>query len=349
MGMAKSIANDLVKSEAYPEPTKNVQMLQTHISYIFICDDYVYKVKKPVNFGFLDFSTLDKRLYYCQREVELNKRLSPDVYFDVVPITDEGEKLAFGGKGETVDYAVKMKKIPMDKLMKKLLEEGKLIKDMVEKVAKKIAEFHAGAATSSAIDSFGTIKVIKTNTDENFQQTEDYIGRSITKTQFSSIKNYTNSFFKTRKLAIKKRIEEHKIKDCHGDLHMEHICLTDPIIIFDCIEFNDRFRYSDTAADIAFLSMDLDFHGRADLSKVLMDSYVRYSKDTNVYDMLNFYKIYRAYVRGKVISFQLEDPHISAEEKKKAQDTAKKYFALAHEYVKEEEKREEKKEEKKNE
>ncbi|MEE9152246.1 MAG: hypothetical protein V3U20_10515, partial [Thermoplasmata archaeon] len=235
--MTKSIVNDLQRPEAYPEPIKNVKMLQTHISYIFITDDHVYKIKKPVNFGFLDFSTLDKRLYYCQKEIELNKRLSPDVYLDVVPITDEGEALAVGGKGEIVDHAVKMRKIPMDKLMDKLLEEGKLTPDMVERVAQKIADFHKEAATSPEIGKFGTIMVIKTNTDENFEQTKNYIGKSITKTQFDSIKNHTNAFYKTRKQAIKNRIEEHRIKDCHGDLHMQHVCLTEPIIIFDCIEF----------------------------------------------------------------------------------------------------------------
>ena len=336
MRMTKSIVNDLIKSKAYPEPTKNVEMLQTHISYIFITDDYVYKVKKPVNFGFLDFSTLDKRLFYCQKEIELNKRLSPDVYLDVVPITDEGKELAFSGKGEVVDYAVKMRKIPMNKLMVNLLEEGKLTTDMIEKVSKKIADFHEQAATSPEIEKFGTITVIKTNTDENFEQTKNYIGKAITKTQFESIKNYTSEFYKRKKQVIKNRIDEHKIKDCHGDLHMQHVCLTEPIIIFDCIEFNDRFRYSDTAADIAFLAMDLDFHGRADLSKVLMDFYSKYSNDIHIHDMLNFYKIYRAYVRGKVTSFQLDDPNILKDEKEKALDTAKRYFALAFDYVKEE-------------
>jgi aminoglycoside phosphotransferase family enzyme len=334
--MTKSIANDLKNPKAYPESTTQVEMLQTHISYIFITDDYVYKVKKPVNFGFLDFSTLDKRLYYCQKEVELNKRLSPDVYLDVVPITDEGESLAVKGEGDIIDHAVKMRKIPMDRLMEKLLEEGKLTSKMIESVAKKISEFHDEAATSPEIEKFGSITVIKTNTDENFQQTKDFVGKSITKTQYEAIKKYTSEFFRTKKQMINNRITRHKIKDCHGDLHMQHVCLTDPIIIFDCIEFNDRFRYSDTAADIAFLAMDLDYHGRTDFSKALIDSYVKHSKDEGIHDLLNFYKIYRAYVRGKVIGFQLEDPSIPPDGKKKALDTAKKYFALAYGYVKEE-------------
>ncbi len=333
--MTKSIENELIKSSAYPEHPDHVEMLQTHISFIFITDNFVYKVKKPVNFGFLDFTTLEKRLHYCKKEVVLNKRLSPDVYLGVVRITDERHALVVEGKGETIDYAVKMRKIPMERIMVRLLEEGKLTPEMVERVAKKIAGFHDEAVTSPEIEKFGTTDVIRTNTDENFEQTEKYIGTSIAKSQFEAIKSYTNTFFETKREIIEQRIAEHRIKDCHGDLHMQHVCFADDIIIFDCIEFNDRFRYSDTAADIAFLAMDLDYNGRADLSRVLIDSYVEHSKDNGVYHMLNFYKIYRAYVRGKVISFQLDDPHISGDEKRKALETAKKYFELAYGYVKE--------------
>jgi aminoglycoside phosphotransferase family enzyme len=329
------IEDELTKTSAYPEQTKHVEMLQTHISFIFITDDYVYKVKKPVDFGFLDFTTLEKRLEYCQKEVELNARLSPEVYLGVVKITDEKEALVIDGAGEVVEYAVKMKKIPMDRLMETLLEKGELTEDMVVGVAKKIADFHSRAATSKVIDNFGSQMVIKTNTDENFQQTENYIGKSITKRQFESIKKYTDDFYKNKKNEIGNRIKGHRIKDCHGDLHMQHICMTEPIIIFDCIEFNDRFRYSDTTADIAFLAMDLDFHDQAEFSRVLIDAYIKYSDDEGICDMLNFYKIYRAYVRGKVISFQLDDVHISEEGKTKALETASRYFELAHSYVKE--------------
>ncbi len=334
--MPKEISRDLLNPNAYPETTKSIEPLQTHISFIFICDDYVYKVKKAVNFGFLDFSTLDKRLYYCQQEIELNKRLSPDIYLGVLPITDEGDRLVIDGKGDIVEYAVKMKKIPMDRLMKKLLSEGKVTPEILDKVAHKIAKFHAEAETSKEIEKFGSLGTIKFNTDENFEQTESYIGKTMTKERYDLLKKYTDTFYKIKKDTIEKRIEEGRIKDCHGDLHLEHICITDPIIIFDCIEFNERFRYSDTAADIAFLAMDLDYQGRMDLSEVLMDSYVKHSNDKGVLDMLNFYKIYRAYVRGKVIGFQLGDPHISEEGKEKAKELASDYFKLAGSYAEEE-------------
>lgn len=332
--MPKELIQELLRPDIYPEPTKNVELLQTHISFIFLGDGYVYKVKKPVDFGFLDFTTLEKREYYCNQEVKLNQRLSPDTYLKVVSVTDEGECLAIDGKGPVVEYAVKMKRIPLDKLMLTLLKKRKLTEEMIGSVAGKLAKFHETAENSTEIDRFGTVEVIKKNTDENFEQTEKYIGKSIGQEQYESIKGYTDSFYERNEGLFEKRIADKRIRDCHGDLHMEHICLTDPIIIFDCIEFNERFRYSDVIADTAFLAMDLDYHGREDLSDLLIESYIERSGDKEADRLLDFYKTYRAYVRGKVISFRLDDPDISQEDKEKASRSAAKYFDLAERYAK---------------
>jgi len=333
--MTKGIEEELLDPASYPQPPGDVELVQTHISYVFIGREFVYKVKKPVDFGFLDFSTLEKRKYYCEQELELNKRLSPDIYLDVVPITDQGETLFLGGDGEIVDYAVRMKRIPMDKLMKDLLKEGRLTEEMITDLAHKIADFHKIAEGSDKIEKFGTIEVVKGNTDENFEQTEKYKDISITQPQFDDIQDYTNDFYNKESAEFQKRIDEGRIKDCHGDLHMEHICFTDPISIFDCIEFNERFRFSDTAADLAFLVMDLDYNGRNDLSMVLVDAYIEASGDAGIRKMIDFYKVYRAYVRGKVISFRLDDPHITDVDKEEAKANGRKYFELAHSYVKE--------------
>jgi hypothetical protein len=267
--------------------------------------------------------------------VELNKRLSPDVYLAVLPVTlDDTSTVAIDGKGQILDYAVKMQRLPTEKLMIRLLKENRLTREMIEHVARSIASFHAKAATSSEIDKYGSIETIRKNTDENFAQTKNYVGKSITKSQYDAIRSFTDDYLKKRTHLFNRRVAERKIKDCHGDLHLEHICITVPIRIFDCIEFNDRFRYSDTAADIAFLAMDLDHHNRKDLSMALMDDYVRFSGDKGVLDVVNFYKVYRAYVRGKVTSFLLDssEPAPQAETVRAAQ----KYFALATSYVHEE-------------
>ena len=328
-----SIDKDLMRTDAYPEHPKQVELVQTHISFVFITDDLVYKVKKPVDFGFLDFTTLEKRAHFCEREVALNRRLAPDMYLGVVPVTDEGDRLVIGGDGKVVDHAVKMRRLPMDLLMKTVLEKGRLDPAAMGRVARRIAVFHATAERSSNIDGFGTSSAFRKNTDENFQQTEAFIGRTISQRTFDALRNFTDSFYRTHEDVFARRVTEGRTRDCHGDLHMEHVLLTEPVVVFDCIEFNDRFRYSDTAADIGFLAMDLDFHGRTDLSKVLMDAYIDASKDKGVMDVLDFYKIYRAYVRGKVNGFRLDDPHISKVEKDRAAKVAGSYFELAEGYI----------------
>jgi len=333
---SKKMIDDLMKPSAYPEMPNKITLAQTHISTVFIGDEFVYKIKKPVNFGFLDFSTLEKRNHYCGKEVELNSRFSKDVYLGVFPVTYDGEKYSIDGDGEVVDYAVKMKRLSDDDLLKTRFEENDVKSEDIERIAEAIAKFHNRSETSKEIQEFGKIDSIKFNTDENFEQTEPFIGNSISKEQYTDLKEWTDTFYKDNKELFDQRIEEGKIKDCHGDLHMEHICLTDPIIIFDCIEFNDRFRYSDILSDIAFLMMDLEFNDGHDLSKQLCEKYIEMSGEENnekIRRLINFYKVYRAYVRGKVTSFILSDPAISDDKKTKARDTAEKYFKLAHSYI----------------
>jgi aminoglycoside phosphotransferase family enzyme len=326
---------DLQNPKAYPERTEEVTLTQTHISNVFICDDFVYKLKKSVDFGFLDFSSLEKRKFYCEQEVELNNRFSEGVYLGVLPVTLDDGTYVMDGKGEVAEYAVKMKRLPMDALLKSRFEKGEIKSDDIEKVADAVSTFHSSSKQTKEIDYFGKISIIKFNTDENFTQTQEFIGKVITRTQFDSIKKWTNEFYKRYKKLFEQRIADGHIRDCHGDLHMEHICLTEPVIIFDCIEFNERFRYSDTASDIAFLLMDLEYNGGWDLAKQLKGSYVEKMGEQEIDHLIGFYKVYRAYVRGKVTSFMLNDPTISVEERDKAVETAKKYFALATQYIKE--------------
>ncbi len=179
------------------------------------------------------------------------------------------------------------------------------------------------------------IKIIKTNWDENFAQTLKYVDQTISQTDFHFVQDRIVKFMDQRRSLFESRIINNKIRDCHGDMHSGNIFITDPICIFDAIEFNDRFRYSDVASDVAFLAMDLDFQERHDLSDYFIDRYVTYSKDQDLVKVLPFYKCYRAYVRGKVISFKLDDPNVDANEKKSAAKEAQAYFKLAAAYAKE--------------
>lgn len=325
---------DLSNPQALPDKTDHVTVVQTHISIVFVADHYVYKVKKPVNFGFLDFSTLDKRQYYCHREVELNRRLSKDLYLGVLPIHYNGQHFIIGSdEGEIVEYAVKMKRIPEHRLMINVFRSGNLDERYLRKIATVLGRFHSTAETSPEIEIYGQPDRFKLNTDENFSQVEKYQGLTIEKPVFLALREWTNRFYGDHHNLFHRRIAGGHIRDCHGDLHMEHICLTQELPIFDCIEFNERFRYSDTVADIAFLLMDLEYHGGYREAGILWKIYKEIAREEGVERLLTFYKIYRAFVRGKVNSFQVEDGSINTKEKEKAIRAARQYFQLAYSYI----------------
>ncbi len=323
----------LLLPQAYPERPQRIDLVQTQMSFVFLTGDYVYKVKKPVDLGYLDYTTLERRRHFCHQEVVLNKRLCPEAYLGVVHIAEKDGKFAVEGRGKVVEYAVKMRQLPLNRTMDNLIRGNQLSKEMVAQVARRLVEFHQGAETSDEIRRYGDLGILKTNTEENFDQTEKYIGISISRQTYDAITAYTRSFIKGNAALFRQRMKEGRIRDCHGDLHAAHVCFSDGICIFDCIEFNDRFRYCDVANEIAFLAMDLDYLGRPDLSELFVEAYVESAKDQGLLQLLDFYKCYRACVRGKVESFKLDDPHLTVEEKGRALDAARRYFELAQSYL----------------
>jgi aminoglycoside phosphotransferase family enzyme len=329
----QQIVEALMKPEAYEEDPGHIELVQTHISFVFLTDKFAYKVKKAVNLGFLDFTTLKKRRFFCEKELKLNKRLCKDMYLEVVPI-NKSKIIKIKGEGKTVEYAVKMKLIPQEKMLSSLLENNKVDNKLISKIAEIIADFHAKAETNKKISEFGSLATIETNWKENYDQTEEFIGKTIPPKDFELIRDKINDFMKRNATVFEKRIAKGKVRDCHGDIHSGNIFVTNGIYIFDAIEFNERFRYSDVASDIAFLAMDLDFKKRADLSDTLVKRYTERSGDQELTRLLPFYKCYRAYVRGKVVSFKLKDPNISSQEKSAAAEEAKAYFKLASTYAK---------------
>jgi aminoglycoside phosphotransferase family enzyme len=332
MLVQKQVVDALMKPEAYDEGPGSISLVQTHISFVFLTKRFVYKVKKAVNFGFLDFTTLEKRRFFCEKELELNRRLCGDMYLEVVPI-NKADSIKIKGTGETVEYAVKMKRMPQEKMMNKLLEDNKVDAKLVDRIAKIIAEFHSKAETNRRISEFGSLPVIETNWKENYDQTEEFIGKTISKKDFELIRNRVNSFMRKSASAFRKRLTAGRVRDCHGDIHSGNIFITNGIFIFDAIEFNERFRYSDVASDVAFLAMDLDYKERVDLSDFLIKRYVEYSGDRELMRLLPFYKCYRSYVRGKITSFKLKDPNVRSENKKSAIKEAKTYFKLSSTYA----------------
>jgi len=305
------------------------KVIQTHTSWVLLLEDIVYKIKKPVNFGFLDYSTIEKRLENCKKEVELNRRLCQWVYISVVPISFIGNRYVIEDFSSPVEYAVKMRRIPEDRLLKNILPE--VSKEDMKRLARHIANFHLKAERK---DEFGRLEVMKFNTDENFMQTEKYIGITIKKEDYEYIKEKTNQFYEKYKSLFEKRIRDGRIRDGHGDIRLEHVAfLQEGICVFDCIEFNDRFRCGDMLNDMCFLSMELDMMERKDLSKAYEEEYRRMTKDEEFDLFLPFFKCYRAYVRGKVNSFLLDDPHYT--QKGKAKALAQRLFELSKMYAEE--------------
>jgi len=329
----KQVVEALMKPEAYDEEPGQIELMQTHISFVFLTSNFVYKVKKAVDLGFLDFTTLEKRRFFCEKELELNRRLCGDMYLEVVPI-NRSNVIKIKGKGETVEFAVKMKKMPQERMMSRLLEENKVNGKLVGRIAKIVEDFHSKAETNRRISEFGSLGIIETNWKENFQQAKEFVGETISVKDFKLVRERIDAFMKRNVPFFGKRVTEGRVRDCHGDIHSGNIFVTDRIYVFDAIEFNERFRYSDVASDIAFLAMDLDFKERTDLSNFFVKRYVKYSGDRELMKLLPFYKCYRAYVRGKVISFKLKDPNVDSEEKSVAMKEAKAYFKLASTYAK---------------
>ena len=329
----KQVVDALMNPEAYGKNPGRINLVQTHISYVFLTRNFAYKVKKAVNLGFLDFTTLEKRRFYCEKELELNRRLCGDMYLEVVPI-NKSSVIKIKGEGETVEYAVKMKRIPQEKMLSKLLEKKRVNAKLIDRIAKIISEFHSKAEKNRRISEFGSLPIIETNWKENYDQTEEFIGTTISREDFELTRDKINNFMEQKRVFFEKRVAEGRVRDCHGDIHSGNIFVTNGIYIFDAIEFNERFRYSDVAADIAFLAMDLDFQERRNLSDFLIKRYIEYSGDRELIKLLPFYECYRAYVRGKVVSFKLKDPNVRSEDKSAALKEAKEYFKLAANYTK---------------
>ena len=330
------ISKALLNPKAYPEKVKKITLIQTHSAWVFLTGKHAYKVKKPVNLGFLDFSTLEKRRFYCNQELKLNRRLAGGLYLKVLPITQEKDnQIKINGKGKIIDFTVVMKEIPQERLMSALLQKDKVKAETIKEIARIIARFHQ-KKYPRVKKEYKSEKIIKYNWKENFEQTKPFIEKTISKKDFDFIKKSINNFFEKNNTLLQKRVKENKIKWCHGDLHSGNIFITEKnkIYIFDCIEFNERFASQDVANEVAFLAMDLDFWGKKDLSECFIKSYLKHTKDQELLKLLNFYKCYRAFVRGKVISFKTQDQHIEKKEREKSKREAKKYFKLACTYAK---------------
>ncbi|MBS0260863.1 MAG: AAA family ATPase [Planctomycetes bacterium] len=320
---------------AYPDRPAVVEVRQTHISAVFLAGNFVYKVKKPVRLSFLDFSTLDLRRHFCEEEVRLNRRLAPHVYLDVVPITRAGSQVTVAGPGETIDWAVKMRRLPEAATLEQRIADGHISEDEVRRLGARLARFHQSAARSAHISAFGRFECVARNLRENFLVAEPMVGTTLSRTVRDRLCLLTDAALQQGESLIKARAERGLVCDTHGDLHLDHVYLfpeePEPadLVIVDCIEFNERFRYTDPVADMAFLAMDLAFHGRRDLAELFVAEYFTTAGDDAGRSLLPLYLSYRAAVRGKVDGLQLAEPEIPQAAKDQALVRGRGHWLLA--------------------
>lgn len=319
---------------SYPHVPSRIEHIQTHASDVFMAPPFVYKIKKPIDLGFLDFSTLEKRRYYCEKEVELNKRLCSSAYLGVEEVSLTNGVFRLGKGDQTVEYAVKMNMLPEKQFLQNLLRKNKAKEADFIRLSNKLADFYKDQNSSKEINEQGHPDKIKVSIDENLTLSKDFIGDTISQAAYSTIEFYNDYFFKNKSDLFMKRMNRDSIKDCHGDLRLEHINFgSEEICIFDCIEFNERFRYIDIASDIAFLAMDLDFNGYYGFSKFFVSEISKAINQDSLYDVLDFYKCYRAYVRGKVESIKALEPEVLYQEREIAHKQAVSYFKQALKYA----------------
>jgi aminoglycoside phosphotransferase family enzyme len=324
----------LLRPAAFPHPAEEIVLHETHISWVILAGQFAYKVKKPVNLGFLDFTTSERRRVDCEDEVRLNRRLCPDVYLGVVDIVERDGGYFVGGPGRAVEPAVWMRRLPEQGMLPNLLSRRAVDVPTIRRIARQLAEFHAVAATGAGVDEYGTVATIQANWDENFAQTARFIGHTITSTTSEQIRSFVTGFLSEHRAVLTRRVAEGRIREGHGDLHAASVCVEGQRVhLFDCLEFEPRFRCSDVAAEVAFLAMDLDRSGRADLADAFVDEYICCSGDEELRRVLDFYRCYRAYVRGKVRSLRLDQTALSPEERSAIEADARTYFDLASAYA----------------
>ncbi len=325
----------MLKPSFYAAEPGGVELIQTHISYVLLVGDEVYKLKKPVRFSFLDFSQLERRLHYCREEVRLNRRLAPDVYLGVVSIVPTGTGYRFGEEDdpEAIEYAVRMRRLPEERMFSEILGRGEAREEHVDAIARCLAEFHANADAGPEVAANGSPEALLAVMDRDFSESDRYRGRTITPGDDVAIQSFCRGFVERHESTLRARQEGGRIRECHGDLRAEHICFADQLAVIDCIEFESRFRNRDVAAEMAFLAMDIEHLGHRALARRLIERYAEISGDPGLARLVPYYQCYFAYIRGKVESLASQEVEVGDAGRERAAASAEGHFAQAYRYT----------------
>jgi uncharacterized protein len=316
----------------YPHAVQGPFQQETHISKVFLTGPYAYKIKKPVNLGFADFTSLERRRFFCEQEVSLNRRLTDGIYLEVIPIGYDGSQFRLNAPMQVIEYAVKMRQLPAAATMRSLLANRRILPDDLGRLAAKLAGFHQAARRVP--DPAGRVHA-QTACTENFRQIMPDSGKMLDAKQYDFVRAATFNFFIRNKELFEKRVASGHFRDGHGDLRAEHVYFSTDgrIQILDCIEFNEHLRIVDTASDLAFLIMDLESQHRSEAARNLLQAYYERCDDPGMPALMDFYKCYRAMVRCKVNCIRLRAQDLSSQLRNVLTANAQCYLHLAHHYA----------------
>ncbi|MGM0449922.1 MAG: AAA family ATPase [Pseudomonadota bacterium] len=328
--MASGLASALQNPECYPHPVSDIKRIETHISWLLLTGDYAYKIKKPLDLGFLDFRELDARKHYCEEELRLNRRLAEPVYEAVVPITGTPEAPVVNGEGTPLEYAVRMRQFDPEQTLDRLSDRNELTADHLDELAQRVAAFHEDVPALEPDSPLGDPNDLKEAMVDNITTALEYLEDAPDRQQARALLEWTRDTFEQQRERIQRRLAEGRIRECHGDLHLGNIALFEGrITVFDCIEFNPGFRWIDTANDLAFLLMDLESRGHPAWSARVLNQYLEDSGDFDALPLLRLFRAYRAMVRAKIA---LLSPAETSEAREQNLARYRRYAELAEHY-----------------
>ncbi len=323
----------LHRPACYDHPVRDVRLVETHISWVLLTGSYAYKIKKPVNLGFLDFSSLEKRRFYCEEELRLNRRLAPLLYLEVIPITGSPESPVLGGHGEPIEYAVKMVQFPEETRLDRLLARGELGPPHIDLLARELAEFHGRIAVAGNDKPFGDPDHVLEPVRQNFIQIRPRI-EAADQAQLRRLEIWSELTFAELRRTFEERKQGGFIRECHGDAHLANMVWREErVLLFDCLEFSDNLRWIDVMSELAFLVMDLDDRGRPDLAHRALNAWLEHTGDYAGLALFRFYQVYRALVRAKVACIRLSQEGLSDEQKNQVRKEYRGYADLAERYT----------------
>jgi len=334
LDMQEVLLQNLQQAQLFPHTVDRFTLLQTHISWVLLTGPYAYKFKKPVNLGFLDFSTLALRKHFCEEELRLNQQLAPDLYLEVIAITGSPAHPELNGKGQAIEYAVKMQQFPQSAQLDEVLANAELKAEHIDRLAETVAEFHDRTKRATSDTTYGLPQQVWQPVAENFQHIRNSIDQNLFEQRLNTLQNWCQAQFDQLVDVFQQRKLQGYVREGHGDMHLRNMALLDKkVVLFDCLEFNPSLRWIDVINDVAFLIMDLDDRGQSPLAWRFLNRYLELTGDYAGIRLLNFYKVYRALVRAKVDAIRLGQAHLSREEQNTTQQDFMAYLELTESYT----------------